>query len=313
MINIKNKDSLSNYKIVALIPCLNEEATIENTILNFKTACPGIEIYVCDNGSTDRTVAIAKKNGAEVIHEKKRGKGSAVDRLFQTVNADIYVMVDGDNTYNLNTLKNVLTLMVKEKADMIVGVRKAKNLNAFPAGHQFGNKLFNSIIQLCFGRGITDVLSGYRVLSNRFIKNYPNLAQGFDIEVEMSVHALEINCKIIETDIEYFQRPLNSESKLRTFSDGFKILSRILLLLLDNKPILIFLNIALIILLISIGILTPIFIFWLNNGIVPRMPTFILGLILIIISFINLFFGIVLESISRQRKEIKKIIFKNSL
>ena len=157
-----------------------------------------------------------------------------------------------------------------------------------------------------------DVLSGYRILSKKLAKNYPNLAQGFDIEVEMSVHALEINCKILEVEVDYFRRPKDSNSKLRTFVDGFKILSRILVLLIDNKPILIFLSLSLSFLFFSIIFLLPVFTYWLENGTVPRMPTLILGLVFIIISFISILFGMVLESISRQRKEIKKIIFKTS-
>jgi glycosyltransferase involved in cell wall biosynthesis len=313
MKDIKKENSFSKYRVAALIPCLNEEATIESTINNIRTNVPNVHVCVCDNGSKDNTIYRAKKSGAFIITESKKGKGAAVDRLFQTVEADIYIMVDGDNTYDLTTLKSNLELMIKEKADMIIGVRRAKEENVFPVGHQLGNKLFNLVIEICFGKGITDVLSGYRVLSKKFVKNYPNLAQEFDIEVEMSVHALEINCKIIENEINYFKRPENSESKLRTFVDGFKILSRILILLIDNKPILIFLSIAFVFLLCAILFLFPIFVFWLDNGTVPRMPTLILGLVFVIISSISIFFGIVLESLSRQRKEIKKVIFKTSL
>lgn len=312
MKNIKKENILSKLNITAIIPCLNEEVTIKSTINNIQKNVPNVEIYVCDNGSSDKTAFIAEQSGAFVITESKKGKGAAVDRLFQTVEADIYIMVDGDNTYDLSTLNNNLKLMIEENVDMIIGVRKAKEENVFPVGHQLGNKLFNLVIEICFGKGITDVLSGYRVLSRKFVKNYPNLAQEFDIEVEMSVHALEINCKILEKKVNYFKRPEKSESKLRTFSDGLKILSRILILLIDNKPILIFLSIAFAFFLCSILFLWPVFIFWLDNGTVPRMPTLILGLVFIIISFISVFFGIVLESISRQRKETKKVIFKTS-
>ena len=312
MLKINQTDKISRPKIAAIIPCLNEETTISATINNFQNKIPNVEVYVCDNGSIDNTKLIAEQSGAVVITESKRGKGAAVDRLFQTVEADIYIMVDGDNTYDLSTLEDNIKISIEENIDMIIGVRKASEKNVFPVGHQMGNKLFNLVIEKCFGKGITDVLSGYRVLSKKFVKNYPNLAQKFDIEVEMSVHALEINCKILERDINYFKRPENSESKLRTFSDGFKILFRIIILLIDNKPILIFLSLAMFFLVSSITFLLPVFKFWLENGIVPKIPTLILGLVLIIISFISVFFGIVLESISRQRKEIKKVIFKTS-
>lgn len=312
MKDIIRESYLLEHNIAAIIPCLNEEATIVSTIKNLKRNLPDIKIYVCDNGSTDKTKLLAEKNGAFVVTESKKGKGAAVDRLFHTVEADLYVMVDGDNTYDLKNLKKNMMSMISEKIDMIVGVRKAKEEDVFPFGHQVGNKLFNLVIEICFGKGITDVLSGYRLLSKKFVKNYPNLAQGFDIEVEMSVHALEINCKILEVDVDYYRRPKDSSSKLRTFVDGLKILSRILVLLIDNKPIFIFLSISLTFLIFSIISLAPVFTYWLENGTVPRMPTLVLGLVFLIISIVSIFFGVVLESISRQRKELKKIIFKTS-
>ena len=307
MNNIK-KDK--NTTIAALIPCLNEEKTIALTIKNIKKFCSKIDIYVCDNDSTDQTSQIAKSLGAYVIKEERKGKGYAMDRLFQHVNADYYLMVDGDNTYDVSKINKHLDIMLAEEVDMLIGVRNDYDHNSFPKGHKFGNKLFNKAIEICFGKGITDVLSGYRILSKKYVKSFPNLSRKFDIEVEMSVHALELNVKIVEQNIKYFKRPEGSLSKLNTYSDGLKILSRIIIMLIDSRPIYLFSIICLILLVLSMLLLFPILNYWLDFGTVPRIPTFILGAFLLIIGFTIFLTGLILDSISRHRIEEKKVKFK---
>ncbi len=307
MSNIKKNKNIS---IAALIPCLNEEKTIGSTIKNIKKFCPNINVYVCDNGSSDKTFEIAKGLGAHVIKEPRKGKGFAMDRLFQHVNADYYFMVDGDNTYDISEIKKHINLMLIEEVDMLIGVRNDLENNTFPRGHKFGNKLFNKAIEICFGKGITDVLSGYRILSKKYVKSFPNLSRKFDIEVEMSVHALELNVKILEQNIKYFKRPEGSLSKLNTYSDGFKILSRIIIMLIDSRPIYLFSIISLILFVLSISLLLPVINYWLEFGNVPRIPTFILGTFLLIIGFTIFLTGLILDSISRHRIEEKKVKFK---
>ena len=299
-----------NIIIAALIPCLNEEKTIGSTIKNIKKFYSNINIYVCDNGSSDKTFEIAKSLGAHVIKEERKGKGFAMDRLFQHVNADYYFMVDGDNTYDVSKLDKHFDIMLAEEVDMLIGVRNDLEHNTFPRGHKFGNKLFNKAIEICFGKGITDVLSGYRILSKKYVKSFPNLSKKFDIEIEMSVHALELNAKIIEQNIKYFKRPDGSFSKLNTYSDGLKLLSRIIIMLIDSRPIYLFSIISLILFVLSTVLLSPVINYWLNFGTVPRFPTLILGTFLLIIGFTIFLTGLILDSISRHRIEEKKVKFK---
>lgn len=299
-----------NIRVAALIPCLNEEKTIGYTIKNIKKFYSNINIYVCDNGSSDKTFKIAQSLGAYVIKEERKGKGYAMDRLFQHVNADYYFMVDGDNTYDVSKINKHFEIMLAEEVDMLIGVRNDFENNTFPRGHKFGNKLFNKAIEICFGKGITDVLSGYRILSKKYVKSFPNLSKKFDIEIEMSVHALELNAKIIEQNIKYFKRPDGSFSKLNTYSDGLKILSRIIIMLIDSRPIYLFSTISLILFVLSIVLLFPVMNYWLDFGTVPRIPTLILGIFLVIIGFTIFLTGLILDSISRHRIEEKKVKFK---
>lgn len=307
---MNKKKKIKDFDFAAVIPCLNEEKTIGLTIKNIKKNYPNIIIYVCDNASNDKTIEEAEKSGAIVLTESRKGKGFAMDRLFQIVKADYYFMVDGDNTYDVADLKNHLNIMVEEEVDMIVGVREEFEMNTFPKGHKLGNKLFNTAIRICFGKGISDVLSGYRILSKKYIQSFPNLSRKFDIEVEMSVHALELNAKIIEKKIKYYKRPENSFSKLNTFSDGLKILSRIIIMLIDSRPIYLFSILSLILFVSSFILLFPVLNHWFVYGDVPRVPTFIFGTFLLIVGFTIFLTGLILDSISRHRIEEKKVKFK---
>lgn len=307
---MNKKKKIKDFNFAAIIPCLNEEKTIGITIKNIKKNYPNINIYVCDNASNDKTIEEAERFGAIVLKESRRGKGFAMDRLFQVVKADFYFMVDGDNTYDVSELKNHLNIMVEEEVDMIVGVREEFQMNTFPTGHKFGNKLFNLAIRICFGKGITDVLSGYRILSRKYVQSFPNLSRKFDIEVEMSVHALELNAKIIEKKIKYYKRPENSYSKLNTFSDGLSILSRIVIMLIDSRPIYLFSILSLVLLFSSFVLLFPVLNHWFIYGDVPRFPTFIFGTFLSIVGFTIFLTGLILDSISRHRIEEKKVKFK---
>lgn len=297
-------------KLAILIPCYNEEAAIPSVIKDFQKTLPDAEIYVYDNNSTDNTTDAAKKAGAIVRFEPLQGKGNVVRRMFSDIDADIYLMIDGDGSYDIPSAPMMIDLLKNNQLDMVVGTRDDSK-GVHRTGHAFGNKIFNLILKICFGGKFSDIFSGYRVFSKRFVKSFPALTRGFDIESEISIHSLELNLPCAEVPTPFHERFEGTESKLSTFKDGFKILWRIISLLKEVRPFYLFGMIALAFALVGTGLFIPILNQYLESGLVPRMPTLIVVTGLFVISALNLFTGIILGSISATKREIKKLFYLN--
>ena len=296
-------------KIAVIIPCYNEEKTIKQVIENFKRDLPKAKIFICDNNSSDKTKTIALEAGAFVFDEHQQGKANAVENLFRNIDADYFILTDGDMTYDSSISNHALNHLRESKADMLIGVRKP-NLNkkeVYRPGHKPGNKAFTFVLKTIFTGNLKDVLSGYRIFTKRFVKTLPILSKGFDIEVEITIHALSLNLKICECDINYFERPEGSISKLSTFKDGFLIIKTIFKLIVDYKPFFLFSIIAVIMLLFGIILFVPILSDFISTGLVERLPTAILSLGLIILSALSFFSGLILNGIARHRIETKKL------
>ena len=295
-------------KIAVLIPCFNEETTIGDVISSFQSSLPNAKIYVCNNNSTDNTKHIALKHGAIVLDEPKKGKAFAVEKLFRCVEADFFVLTDGDSTYDATISKAAIEKCKKLNVDMLIGVRKSViGQKTYRPGHQFGNWVFTIILRLFFSGNLRDVLSGYRIFSRSFVKSMPILSKGFDIEVEMTIYALSLNLTVGEFETKYIERPKGSFSKLNTFKDGFQILKTIFRLLNDYKPLWVFSGFTAILLILGFYLFIPIFKQFMHTGLVERLPTAILSLGLIILATISFFSGLILDGITRQRLEAKKI------
>jgi len=293
--------------VAVLIPCFNEESTIFNVVSKFKEILPCASVYVYDNCSTDNTFSEAKRAGAIVVKSRKRGKGNVVRKMFSDVNADIYIIVDGDDTYSAEDSVKMLNIIREEHMDMVVAARNEISDKAYPVGHKWGNKLFNFTLKLLFNSEFKDIFSGYRAFSKRFVKTFPITSSGFDVEAELSIHALTISLPCAEIDSDYRERSENSYSKLSTFKDGFKILWSITRLLKENRPLLFFGSISLVLFLLAIGLAYPIISTFLETGLVPRLPTAVLSTGIIMISFLSLTCGLILNSLSQARIEIKKL------
>ena len=291
-----------NEQIAILIPCYNEENTIANVISDYKKILPHAKIYVFDNNSSDNTIEIAKQNGAIVKQEKKQGKGHVVRKMFSNIEADIYLLVDGDDTYDAASAIKLIQTLKNNNLDMVVGSRYAISPQSYRIGHKLGNKLFNTIVSWLFGNQFKDIFSGYRVFSKKFIKSFPCFAGGFEIEAEMSIYALEMNLAVDEVETPYKNRPLGSSSKLNTIQDGCKILLMILKLFKQIKPLIFFSVWAIFFSSCAIILFIPILFEYINTGLVPRLPTAILSTSLMIISFMCLFSGIILESVAHARR-----------
>lgn len=297
---------LENLSIAVLIPCYNEELTVADVVTSFRMHLPTARIYVYDNNSTDNTVAQAHKAGAIIRHESRQGKGNVVRQMFADVDADIYVLIDGDNTYPPEPAKEFIETLIRERMDMVVGVRT----EAFSRGrryHVFGNRLFNRLVELLFQRGMKDVFSGYRVFNRRFVKSFPAISGGFEIEMELSVHALDLRLPFLEIPFNYGNRPEGSFSKLNTFRDGFRIAWRMLMLLSETRPIGLFTLISLLILLSAITLSIPLIDTFVTTNTVPRFPTAFGVVGLVVLSGIVFTSGIILEVIARFRRENKRL------
>jgi glycosyltransferase involved in cell wall biosynthesis len=295
----------STPSVAVLIPCYNEAATIEAVVTDFQRALPTATIYVCDNASTDHTAERARAAGATVFAESHPGKGSAIRRLFASVEADIYVMVDGDDTYQASEAPHLIERLASERLDMINVARASEDDDAYRFGHQFGNRAITKMISSLFGGGFEDVFSGYRVFSRRFVKSFPALSSGFEIETELTVHALSLRMPVAEERAVYRARPDGSESKLRTYRDGLEIVHTIGLLVKEEQPLRFFGAIALVLVLASIGMAVPVIIEYLDTGLVPRLPTAILASATMLAAFLSLFAGLILDSVARARRETK--------
>jgi glycosyltransferase involved in cell wall biosynthesis len=295
----------SPIRIAVLIPCYNEEAAIAQVVTSFRDALPMAEVYVYDNNSSDRTKEIAREAGAEVRSERHQGKGHVVRRMFADVEADIYLLVDGDATYDAASAAPMIELLIADHLDMVVAHRVDQAEAAYRAGHRTGNWLFTSFLAIVFGRGFEDILSGYRVFSRRFIKSFPVLSDGFEIETELSVHALELAMPVAELKTPYFARPEGSFSKLNTWGDGFRILGTILKLYRSEKPLRFFGTLAIVLAAVSIALSIPVAITYVEEGIVPRLPTAVLSLGIMLVAVIATFAGLILDTVSRGRREAK--------
>jgi glycosyltransferase involved in cell wall biosynthesis len=299
----------SSLRIAVLVPCFNEEAAIATVIGDFRKALPSAQIYVFDNNSTDRTVAVAGEAGAEVRRERKQGKGHVVRRMFADVDADVYVLVDGDATYDAPSAPRMIEKLVNEHLDMVVGLRLDKEQAAYRRGHRTGNWMLTSFLSSVFGHTFKDILSGYRVFSRRFVKSFPVLSDGFEIETELTVHALELSMPVAEVETPYFARPEGSVSKLNTWSDGFRILATILKLYRSEKPLRFFTLIGIVMALVSIGLAIPVIITYLEVGLVPRLPTAVLSMGLMIVAVLSVSSGLVLDTVTRGRREMKLLAY----
>lgn len=296
-------------RIAVTIPCYNEAATIAGVIADFRAALPEADIYVYDNNSTDGTPEIARAAGATVRFERRQGKGHVVRRIFADVEADIYIMADGDGTYDASVAPTLVELLQRNQVDMLVGTRADVTKDAGRQGHAFGNKLFNGLYARIFGRDFTDIFSGYRVFTRRFVKSFPAVSSGFEIETEMSVHASQLGIATLERPTKYGMRPEASESKLRTFRDGFRILGMFTMLAKETRPAAFFGLIGAGLTLFALLLSVPLFTTYLQTGLVPRFPTAILAVGIVIIAVISTVCGLILDSLARARIETKRAIF----
>jgi glycosyltransferase involved in cell wall biosynthesis len=296
-------------RIAVLLPCYNEEAAIAATVSGFRKALPDATIYVYDNNSSDRTCEIAAKAGAVVRTECQQGKGHVVRRMFADVDADIYVMADGDLTYDPKAAPAMVAMLTADQLDMIVGTRKHEAKEAYRGGHVLGNRIFTGLLTGLFGRSFSDIFSGYRVFSRRFVKSFPVLSSGFEIETEISVHALELRMPVGEVETAYASRPEGSHSKLSTFSDGWRILKTIVTLYRIERPVLFFGTIGALLVVAAILLSVPLIITYLNTGLVPRLPTAVLVTGVIIVAVLCFFAGLILDTVTRGRREVRRLAY----
>ncbi len=296
-------------RIAVLVPCFNEEAAVGTVIADFRTSLPSAQIFVYDNNSSDRTAAVAREAGATVRSERRQGKGHVVRRMFADIDADIYVLVDGDATYDAASAPRMIETLLADHLDMVVGFRVDQAEAAYRAGHRTGNRMLTGFLSSVFGQGFKDILSGYRVFSRRFVKSFPVLSDGFEIETELSVHALELALPVAEIETPYGARPEGSFSKLNTWSDGFRILGTIIKLYRSEKPLRFFGLIGALMALLSAGLSVPLVVTYLELGIVPRFPTAILSTGLMILAVLSVSSGLVLDTVTRGRREIKLLAY----
>jgi glycosyltransferase involved in cell wall biosynthesis len=296
-------------RIAVLIPCFNEAQTVADTVAGFRAALPRAVIYVYDNNSTDDTAARAQAAGAVVRREPMQGKGNVVRRMFADVEADVYILVDGDATYDAAAAPRLIDTLVGERLDMVVGRRIHEGEGAYRRGHVFGNRILTRFLALLFTPRFTDILSGYRVFSRRFVKSFPALAHGFEIETELTVHALNLGLPVAELDTTYLARPAGSTSKLNTWRDGLRILRLMLVLWKNERPLAFFSLAALALGALAVALAIPVFRTFVETGLVPRFPTAILSASIMILAFLAFVCGLVLDTVSRGRREVKRLAY----
>ncbi|GAA0579377.1 glycosyltransferase family 2 protein [Craurococcus roseus] len=296
-------------RIAVLVPCYNEAVAVPRVVAAFRAALPRATVYVYDNNSRDGTREAALAAGAVVRTEPLQGKGHVVRRMFADIEADAYLLVDGDDTYDASAAPEMVRLLFEERLDMVTGVRVTEATEAYRPGHRFGNAVLTGMVRWVFGDRITDMLSGYRAFSRRFVKSFPALAEGFETETEFTVHALELMLPVGEVETAYKERPAGSTSKLRTYSDGFRILKTIALLVQRERPLTFFGIAGLVLLLLGIGIFLPVLAEFLRTGLVRRLPTAVLSTGLVLLSFLSFVCGLVLDTVTRGRKEAKRIAY----
>jgi glycosyltransferase involved in cell wall biosynthesis len=299
----------TGQRVAVLVPCFNEQAAIAKVVADFRAALPEATIYVYDNNSADRTVEVARAAGALVRRELHQGKGNVVRRMFADVDADLYVLVDGDATYDAASARAMIARLVEERLDMVVGARIDQDAAAYRLGHRTGNRLLTGFFALAFHATFSDILSGYRVFSRRFVKSFPVLSRGFEIETELSVHALELELAVAELPTPYYARPQGSASKLSTWRDGLRILSTIVGLYRSERPLAFFSGLGIALAIVSVGLAIPIFVTYFEQGIVPRIPTAILSTGLMLLAWLSIVAGLVLDTVTRGRRETKLIAY----
>lgn len=296
-------------RIAVLVPCYNEEAAVATVVAGFRKALPAAEVYVYDNNSRDRTATVAREAGAIVRSERRQGKGHVVRRMFADVEADVYVLVDGDATYDAPSAQSMIDKLLDEHLDMVVGLRIDQSQAAYRRGHRTGNRMLTGFLAWTFGRDFQDILSGYRVFSRRFVKSFPVLSDGFEIETELAVYALELSLPVAELETPYYARPEGSFSKLNTWRDGFRILGTMLKLYRAEKPLRFFTAIGILLALASIILAIPIVITFIETGLVPRLPTAVLSMGLMIMALLSVSSGLVLDTVTRGRREMKMLAY----
>ena len=310
---MKNADGMPSLhpRIAAMIPCYNEALTIRQVIDEFRNCLPEAHIYVFDNNSSDNTAAIAKNCGVQVIPVRLQGKGNVVRRMFADIDADVYVMVDGDATYDLRDVRSHVQQLLHQRMDMLVGCRRddGNDTQTYRPGHRIGNRLLTSAVSWIFGQGFTDMLSGYRVLSRRYAKSFPAMASGFETETELTVHALELRMPYAEADIHYRARPEGSHSKLSTLRDGWRILKTIFKLFSSERPMAFFGLLSMALALLSVGLALPLVLTYLETGLVPRLPTGVAATGTMLCAALSLVSGIVLHTVTLGRRETKQLAY----
>jgi glycosyltransferase involved in cell wall biosynthesis len=295
--------------IAVLVPCFNEAAAIDKVVRDFKAALPQATVYVYDNNSTDNTAQIAEAAGAVVRREMRRGKGNVVRRMFADIEANVYVMVDGDDTYDAASAPKLVEKLVAENLDMLVGKRVETHQAAYRPGHRLGNRVLTGLVARLFGSQIDDMLSGYRVFSRRFVKSFPSQSREFEIETELTVHAMQMKMAIAEVPTDYKERPEGSVSKLRTFRDGWRILVTIMNLMRNERPLLFFSLIGFVCLIAATVLGIPVILHYLDTGLVPRFPTAILASALVVIAVLCVSTGLILDLIAHVRRESKRLAY----
>ncbi len=295
--------------VAVLIPCLNEAVAVEQVVAGFRSVLPDATIFVYDNGSTDDTMKVAGAAGAVVRAEPMRGKGNVVRRMFADVEADVFVLVDGDGTYDATSAPMLIDTLLRNSLDMVNASRRSTSDLAYRRGHQFGNRLLTGLVAGFFGNRITDLLSGYRVFSRRFVKSFPALAQGFEIETELSVHALQLRMPIGEVATPYGERSEGSSSKLNTYRDGLRILRTIVYLIKEEKPFAFFSSAAVVLAVVSLSLGIPVVLEFMRTGLVPRLPTALLSAVIATLSCLSFASGLILDSVIRSRAEARRLAY----
>jgi len=293
--------------IAAIVPCYNEESAIAKVVADLRAAVPSAVVYVYDNNSTDDTARVAREAGAVVRSEKAKGKGNVVRRAFADVDADIYVLVDGDDTYAAADLPEMIDALVSGPNDHVLGVRRQSTATAYRPGHELGNRGFNWLVSRVFGTQVSDMLSGYRVFSRRFVKSFPALSREFEIETELTVHAMSLRVPQVEVPVGFKDRPSGSESKLRTYHDGFRILALIVALIRHERPFLFYGVIGLVFALAGALIGLPVIVEFFETGMVPRFPTAILAVGVVILAFMAWMIGLILDGVLKARRELSRL------
>jgi glycosyltransferase involved in cell wall biosynthesis len=295
--------------IAVLVPCYNEQIAIRKVVEDFRAALPNATVFVYDNNSEDKTIEVARSAGAIVRSEPLRGKGNVVRRMFADVEADVYVLVDGDDTYDAASVPKLVRRLIEESLDMVNAIRVESSTAAYRTGHRLGNRLLTGFVAWMFGSRSSDMLSGYRIFSRRFVKSFPALAAGFEIETELTVHALELRLPIAEMPTPYRERPLGSVSKLKTYSDGVRIANTIVTLIKEEKPLAFFSFVAVALAVAAFALGTPVLLAYQETGLVPRLPTAVLSMGLVLMAAVSLTCGLILDTVTRGRKEAKRLAY----